>query len=186
MNCSRAATSAERSSNTDATLAETTSWPSFFRRSQRGRRSAVGGGVRGGARSRCQKRRLRHGVRRRGSRLAACGGGLSRQGAIREGTPMGAVGGNVMAVGVGTANRPPPEDARELIEAIHARTAPFLGIVLRASLIVLTITSVFSVSRGSWWTYGAGFAVTLCALQLHRSGRPREAGVVLSLGFWGM
>jgi signal transduction histidine kinase len=75
----------------------------------------------------------------------------------------------------------------DLAAALHQRTAAWLGSVLRASALVVAATTVAAAltrSGALWGIYGAFALVIVIALALDRAKRVREAGIVLSLGFW--
>jgi PAS domain S-box-containing protein len=80
-----------------------------------------------------------------------------------------------------------PDD--ELTRAVQARLVRLLPVVLRVALAVAIITSVAAwIQRHerqvAWWTYGSSLAITVAAIGLRRSGRAKEAGVLLSVGFF--
>jgi PAS domain S-box-containing protein len=75
----------------------------------------------------------------------------------------------------------------DLSHAVRRRTAAWLGTVARASgavIVISGIAAVFMHSMPVWSIYGAFGAATLLALVLNAANRTREAGVVLSVGFW--
>jgi signal transduction histidine kinase len=75
----------------------------------------------------------------------------------------------------------------DLASALRQRTAACLGGVLRVSALVVTGTTIAAVltRSGAVWGIYAAFAVVIgAALALDHARRPREAGIVLSLGFW--
>ncbi len=83
------------------------------------------------------------------------------------------------------------ESSSDLTRAIRTRTAPLLSIVLGASLTVIAATSGLawfrrSETQVSWWPYWGGAACTVVAFGLNRSGRSREAGIVLTMGMWSI
>jgi len=81
-----------------------------------------------------------------------------------------------------------PEGGADLAAEIRARVAPMLGIVLRASAVVLAVVTIAAlVSHGPepvWPIFWAFGGCLLVALALERAGRVRAAGIVLPLGFW--
>src|SRR5258708_2510472 len=75
----------------------------------------------------------------------------------------------------------------DLSHAVHRRTAAWLGTVVRVSALVLFASGVAAVLMHSmpvWSIYGLFAGATCFALVLDIAKRPREAGIVLSLGFW--
>jgi PAS domain S-box-containing protein len=79
--------------------------------------------------------------------------------------------------------------SEDLAYAVRLRTLAWLGMVLRASALVLTAAGVAGLVTKStpvWWIYGSFGAVLVVALVLDWARRTREAGVVLSLGFWAV
>jgi PAS domain S-box-containing protein len=79
-----------------------------------------------------------------------------------------------------------PEN-EELAYALRSRTSVWLGTVLRASALVVATAAIAAVATRSapvWWIFGLFALVIGAALLLDATKRTREAGVVLSLGFW--
>jgi PAS domain S-box-containing protein len=79
--------------------------------------------------------------------------------------------------------------SEDLAYAVRLRTLAWLGTVLRASALVLTASGIAALATKStpvWWIYGSFSAVVVVALVLDWARRTREAGVVLSLGFWAV
>jgi PAS domain S-box-containing protein len=78
---------------------------------------------------------------------------------------------------------------KDISNALRRRTAVWLRTVLRASALVLVSAVVAGMATRSepiWWIY-ASFALVLgAAFVLDGSERTREAGVVLSFGFWAV
>jgi PAS domain S-box-containing protein len=83
------------------------------------------------------------------------------------------------------------QDSEDLESAVRKRTSPLLRTVLGASFTVVVFAATFSwLDRHErpvgWWSYELSLAVTLASEALRRAGRPRTAGIVLSLGFWAV
>jgi PAS domain S-box-containing protein len=79
-------------------------------------------------------------------------------------------------------------EKEDLAYALRLRISVWLGAVLRASSAVLAaaaIAGALTEMSSVWWIYGAFAIVLLGSLVLDGMKRTREAGVVLSLGFWG-